>query len=385
MSQPFDVEASGLLDGLTSSARAERAELVPWLLNQGFTVGQIRSAFAPTLLPARRALGDDGSHVSARWVSERSGLDLDEWIRFQRAAGLSRVEDPDALLFMGADGAIASHIKGFLDLGIDPDLMLTAVRVLAQGMANAAEVMRAAALAAILHPGATELETAEASQALLGVAVPLLGPMVREMLLMQLRHMAETEAINATERARGAPLPGARNIAAAFADLVGFTRLGEEVPPEELEQLADLLGALAREVAVEPVRFIKTIGDAVLFVSTDTGKLLECVLELVEVAERDGRLPNLRVGVAYGTAVSRAGDWFGSPVNTASRVTAAARPGAVLVTEGARATVTDDVRFAWSHAGGRRLRGIKGEVTLYRARRAVPEAGRTSTAGYETA
>ena len=35
----------------------------------------------------------------------------------------------------------------------------------------------------------------------------------------------------------------------------------------------------------------------------------------------------LRIGIASGCAVSRAGDWFGSPVNVASRVTAAARPG----------------------------------------------------------
>lgn len=367
---PFDLETSGLLDGLTGSVRSERAELIAWLIDEGFTDGEIRSAFAPVLLPARRALGDDGSHVSARRISVLSGLDLDEWVRFQRAAGLPRVEDPDAPLFMGADGAIASDIKAFLDLGIDSEQLLNAVRVLAQGMANAAEVMRAAVLGATLRAGATELQTAQASQALLETAVPMLGPMVRDMLLMQLRHTAVTEAINATERAQGAPMPGARNIAAAFADLVGFTRLGEQVPPERLEQLADRLATLAREVAVGPVLFVKTIGDAVMFVSTDAGQLLDAVLELVEAAEQDGHLPSLRVGVAYGTAVTRAGDWFGSPVNKASRVTGVARPGAVLVTEAARAAISDEGRFSWSDAGARRLRGIKDEVTLYRARRA---------------
>ena len=39
------------------------------------------------------------------------------------------------------------------------------------------------------------------------------------------------------------------------------------------------------------------------------------------------------IGVASGYAVSRAGDWFGSPVNVASRVTAAASPGTALVAE----------------------------------------------------
>ena len=97
----------------------------------------------------------------------------------------------------------------------------------------------------------------------------MLGPMIEDMLFMQLRHMMETEAVNASERAAGKPLPGARQVTVAFADLVGFTRLGEEVPAEELGQLANRLAELARDVAVPPVRFIKTIGDAVMFVCTD--------------------------------------------------------------------------------------------------------------------
>ncbi len=152
--------------------------------------------------------------------------------------------------------------------------------------------------------------------------------------MLQLRHALETEAVNANERAAGAPLPGARLVAVAFADMVGFTRLGETVPPEELEQLANRLADAAREVTVPPVRFVKTIGDAVMLVSTETSALLDAMLSLVEVTDADEELPQLRVGLAYGPAVSRAGDWFGSPVNLASRVTSAARPGSVLVARG---------------------------------------------------
>ena len=68
-----------------------------------------------------------------------------------------------------------------------------------------------------------------------------------------------------------------------------------------------------------------------MFVSTDAAALLRVALELVAAAEEED-LPQLRVGLAAGSAVRRAGDWFGSPVNVASRVTAVARPGAVLVT-----------------------------------------------------
>ncbi|HCA53118.1 MAG TPA: adenylate/guanylate cyclase domain-containing protein, partial [Mycobacterium sp.] len=259
----FDPETSDLLDGLTGRARAERAELISWLFEQGITAEEIRESFAPMLLAARRILGDDGSHISARQISEEVGIELDQLLRFQRASGLPQVDDPDAAVFMRPDGDTAVHIKRFLDLGIDPEQMLTVVRVLADGLSNAAEVMRSAALGPVFHPGVTELEIAKGSQALVSQAAPLLGPMIQDMLLMQLRHVAETDAINASERRAGAPLPGARLVACAFADLVGFTRLGEELPPEGIELLANRLAGIAREAVVAPVRLIKTIGDAV--------------------------------------------------------------------------------------------------------------------------
>ncbi|MGV0991184.1 MAG: adenylate/guanylate cyclase domain-containing protein [Mycobacterium sp.] len=369
-----DVESSGLIDGLTGEARAQRAELIPWLLAQGITVEKIQESFAPMLLPARRAIGDDGTYVSARQISEQVGIDLEQLLRFARASGLPQIDDPDAELFMRPDGEAMLHIKRFLDVGIDPDHLLTVVRVLAEGLSNAAEVMRSAALAAVLRPGITELEIAQESQALVAAIAPLVGPMIQDMLLMQLRHAAETEAINANERAQGMPLPGARTIAVAFADLVGFTRLGEELPAESLEQLANRLADLARDVVTAPVRFIKTIGDAVMFVSTDIATLLDVMLTLVEATEEDDLLPQVRVGIAYGSAVSRAGDWFGSPVNLASRITAVARPGAVLVAHAARQQITDDAPFTWSYAGSRELRGIHDDVKLFRVRRAnVPD------------
>jgi adenylate cyclase len=259
-------------------------------------------------------------------------------------------------------------------MGIDPDQIVQITRMLAEGLSRAAEVMRYASLSANLIPGATELDVATGAEAILREAAPMLGPMIHEMLLFQLRHLMETEAVNATERAEGQHLPGARLVTIAFADLVGFTLLGEVVPPEELEQLAHRLADLAREVAVPPVRFIKTIGDEVMLVSSDPVALLDAVMDLVDATDGDDDIPRLRAGVATGMAVSRAGDWFGSSVNLASRVTGAARPGSVLVSESARDAIGDDDRFTWSFAGARHLKNIKSDVKLYRARRATAES-----------
>jgi adenylate cyclase len=108
-----------------------------------------------------------------------------------------------------------------------------------------------------------------------------------------------------------------------------------------------------------------------MFVSTDPVPLLRAALALLAAAEKFHDFPQLRVGIASGRAVSRAGDWFGSPVNVASRVTGAARPGAVLVSESARDAIASAEGFDWSFAGARHLKGVKGEVKLYRAREPV--------------
>ena len=364
-----DRDIEDLLEGLEGTARTERAELVRWLLEQGITAEEIRTTTPPLLLVTRHLIGDDGTYVSTREISERHGIDLVLLERVQRAIGLARVDDPDAVIHMRADGEAAAHAQRFVELGLDPEQVVLVVRVLAEGLSHAAEVMRYTALSAIMRPGATELEIAKSSKELVSRIAPMLGPMIQDMLLLQLRHMVETEAVNAGERAAGKPLPGAREVTVGFADLVGFTRIGEVVSAEELGQLANRLADLARDVNVPPVRFIKTIGDAVMFVCPDPAPLLEVMLNLVDAVDSDDDFPRLRAGVASGMAVSRAGDWFGNPVNVASRVTGVARPGAVLVADSVWEAVGDGGDFRASFAGARRLKGIKNEVKLYRVRR----------------
>jgi adenylate cyclase len=314
--------------------------------------------------------------VSAREVCESTGVELELLQRLQSAVGLPRIEDPDAAVLPRADGEAAARAKFFIDMGVDPDETVAVMRVLMEGLGHAAAMMREAALKTLLRPGATEIELAVATEDLARRSVPRLGPMMEDLLLLQLRHSFETEAVNAAERAAGS-LPGARHVTVAFADLAGFTQLGEALAPEELERVASRLADLAHDVVVTPVRFVKSIGDAVMLMCFDPAPLLQAVLDLADAAAAND-LPPLRIGVASGCAVSRAGDWFGSPVNVASRVTGAARPGTVLVAESARDAVGSAGGLDWSSAGARRLKGVKGEVKVFRVRRPHPPRHRPS-------
>lgn len=359
-----DIEALGLLDGLEGDARRDRAELITWLLGRGFGVDQIRaSRAAPMLLPANRAMGDDGVYVSAREVCEATGIDLPLLQRLQRAVGLPRIDHPDEAALPRADAEAVARAKVFLDLGIGPDDTVAILRVLVEGLDNAAARLRQGSLTALLRPGSSEIELAEALEEIARQGLPALGPMMQDLLLMRIRHSFAEDALNAAERAAGT-LPGARQVTVAFADVAGFTMLGEAIPPEDLERVASQLTELAHDVAVPPVRFVKTIGDAVMLVCFDAAPLLDAVLDLAGAAGAIS-LPSLRIGVATGLAVSRAGDWFGSAVNIASRVTAAARPGTALVAQSTRDAVGDTGRFEWSPAGARRLKGLRDEIKLF--------------------
>lgn len=132
MREADDANIDDLLGDLGGTARAERAKLVEWLLEQGITPDEIRATNPPLLLATRHLVGDDGTYVSAREISENYGVDLELLQRVQRAVGLARVDDPDAVVHMRADGEAAARAQRFVELGLNPDQVVLVVRVLAE-------------------------------------------------------------------------------------------------------------------------------------------------------------------------------------------------------------------------------------------------------------
>ena len=92
--------------------------------------------------------------------------------------------------------------------------------------------------------------------------------------------------------------------------------------------------------------------------------MVRAALELVEGSATDADGELLRAGLAAGEALPRAGDWYGRPVNLASRLTAFARRGRAVAASEVRAASQDG--FAWSFAGRRRFKGVSGQVDVFR-------------------
>ena len=55
-----------LLDGLVGDARRDRAELITWLLDRGFTVDQVAASLTPMMLPANRVCSPGDAGASPR-------------------------------------------------------------------------------------------------------------------------------------------------------------------------------------------------------------------------------------------------------------------------------------------------------------------------------
>lgn len=365
----IDFEAEGLLDGLEGVERAERLSLLRTLAGEGVTPAELRRATeAGTIvyLLADRVVSGSERYTAAQ-VARMTGVDEPFLATVRRAMGLP-TPDPDEAAFTEAELGSVRMIHLARDAGISDEELLDLLRVLGRGLSQIAESMRALPLRLVLEPGMSEPELARQYALAAERLYPLVDPLVSNVLALHLKHATQSTVVSAMERS-GGRLPGARDVAVCFADLVGFTRLGEEVPPDELGRLAARLEALAGDVAEPPVRLVKTIGDAAMLASTEPEPLVAAALALIDAADAEGEdFPQLRAGAAQGGALARAGDWFGHPVNLASRVTAVARPGSLLAEASLREQVGEV--YHWSFAGERRLKGIRGTVRLFRARRA---------------
>ncbi|HET7119654.1 MAG TPA: adenylate cyclase regulatory domain-containing protein [Solirubrobacterales bacterium] len=364
----IDFEAEGLLDSLEGKAREARRELLEQLAAEGCSLEELREAVAAgrlTLLPVERAVAGEGPRYTAREVADLAGVDLDTLQRFRAALGIP-YGDPDERRGTEADLEAARLTKAFLDTGLPEDGMLQVARTIGMGTARIAEANRELVIRTLTQPGDTERDVALRFAAAAKYMLPLAGPTVVYALQAHMLEQIRRDVIGAADLESG-EIGGTVELTVCFADLVEFTRLGEEIAAEELGMVAGRLEEMATAVAEPPVRLVKTIGDEVMLISTEAEPMVDAALRLIEAAEAEGQqFPWLRAGLSTGPTLPQSGDYYGRSVNLASRVTGIARPGSVVLDEATKDAAGEG--FAYSYVGERRLKGIDSRVKLFRAR-----------------
>jgi adenylate cyclase len=288
-------------------------------------------------------------------VAARTGLPRELTQRFWRALGFPDVPDGE-VAFTEADLEVVSTLASMFERQvIRPEVALQITRVLASSAARVAE----AQVEGLVEP------TADDDERSFELEAEALGSTPRFF-----DHVWRRQLQAAARRARYRVVPGgAAPVAVGFADLVGFTALSSTLDDDELADVVDRFTELAYDlVATAGGRVVKTVGDEVMFAIDDPATGAELALRLTDAYADDHDLPDVRVGLAWGPALSRDGDLFGATVNLAARIVAIARPRSVVVGPEVHEALAGTPDLAWRALRPRRLKGI-GRVALWSVRR----------------
>lgn len=363
-----DFDAEGLLAGVGDSSREARIELLNWLLERGVDLEDLKREAAGgrlALMPADMALGVERNRYTPEEIADRAGLETEDFLRLRAALGFPRPE-PDQRTFDDGDLASAIRLKRLVGAGIPIDKLFEVTRLVGSAAARMAQAHREIVGSGLIDPEADEFEAAMALRHAAEELMPLGEQAVTYALRLHFVDQLRNEALGSEPASFGQVKPV--EVSICFADLVGFTRLGERSELEEIGSVAKLLESVAIDVTNPDVRLVKLVGDAAMLVSEDGQALLDAALRFIEAGHEAGEeLPALRVGVARGDAIPFGGDWFGHTVNLASRITEVARPDSVLA-EGRAVEAAGDA-FSLSSAGQHRFKGLSRPVNLFRVRR----------------
>jgi adenylate cyclase len=369
--------ASGLVpsdgDGGMTPASYGHARVVARLRERGHSLAEIRAATESGALATSYIQGllpDD----EARWTREEAaaevGLEVALIERIFMSMGfaahtLDRLTDDDVQLLR--------YAAAVLNAGLPLVAFLQLTRVYGQAMSQIADaevrLFHLYVHEPLMRDGVPGFEMAEEMEGLAREILPLATPIMEHAHTRFLQHFIEQDVIGHMEAdlqdgTGGDRLLGRLRVAIAFADLAGYTRLTEEVGDEEAVSVVERFVETVERTLPEDARIIKTIGDEVMVVGADAGALLEWA---VRFQEREALRPAPRIGIHYGETLYRDGDYYGREVNQASRVSARAAGGEVLVTQPVVEQAGDDLAF--ERIGAVRLKGFSEATELFVARR----------------
>ena len=293
-------------------------------------------------------------------VAAAAGVDLPTATALWTAMGFAEVP-PGERAFTRLDAEALRTALHLRDTGlVDHDTLLVLARAMGQALSRTAD-----AQVEVFRDMSTGMGVDEAVRAAIETADDVLPRLEKLVVHVWRRQFAASVArtmVAATED--GMPL-----LSVGFVDLVDFTRSTRHWDAPTLERLLERFESeTALRVTAVGGQVIKTLGDAVLFVTDDPGTAVEAALQTVAAHCEDDELPDVRAGVAHGPVLVRMGDVFGQPVNIASRLTDEARPRTLLVDQRTAEALADDGAYDVKRLRRRSVRGYR-SLTPYLLRR----------------
>jgi class 3 adenylate cyclase len=354
-----ELKRLGAYDPEAPDAR-DRLDLIRHAMARGATVEEVAAAANLGELALDLQLRPRGK-LTLRQITAESGF---EWPVVQKlVAAIGLPSDPD--LFMTDAEAETVVLLGTVSRDLLGESATTQLaRVTGNAMARVAETLvgtfRLRFQIPQLDAGTRYVdvvkEYSKIVETLLPAFVRTLDAVVRHQIV------GVTERMWSTDEERSA-VTLLRTV--GFVDLVGYTERTASLSVRELTELLMEFNQQAAElVESRNGQIVKTIGDEVMFVTEDASDACEVALDLIDASVAQSS--PVRVGLATGEMISVLGDLYGSNVNLAARLVAAADPATVVV--------SDEVQHA---ASGCRfdplpplsLKGFSDPIVAYRVRR----------------
>ncbi len=353
-----------------TTAAAAQARVVARMRERGHSLDELRRAvrdgrlafgFVEDLLPGRREHPVDRGEAAAR-----TGLEEELIERVMTLLGT-----PTALegTLNEQDVAAVEHMAEILKAGFPLVALLQLVRVYAQSIRKIAEaevrLFHLYVHEPLIQQGVDALEMAQEMEGMARDLLPLSAPLMEYIHQRYLQFYIEQDVVGHMEVDFGGRQMGRVTMAFCFVDLTGFTRFTEEEGDEEALDLVERFIETVEATLPAEALVVKTIGDEVMIVSPDPVTLTEWAVGfLILFQER----PQPRVGIHFGRAVYRDGDYFGTDVNLTHRVVARALGGEVMVTRSVVDAIGSSEYLEFEPIGGVELKGFPEPVELFVAR-----------------
>lgn len=362
--EPGDVQRIRLAEAV------ERSGLSLDAIGSAIAKGELSFAFVDVLFP-QPAMSSD---LTFRELASEMGTKIETLQRLYGGLGLPRPL-PDTPV-REDDAAMLPDLLRSLEPFLDEEGMARVARFFGENLRRVAEsevrFFHAIIEEPILHSGMPQRQMLEMGAELGSGLRPLVDRLLNWLHDRHLEHYIIEDILEHVESAvEEAGVVRERSVerpAIAFLDLTGYTRLteerGDQAAAELAARLAELVQASSEHRGGRPVKWL---GDGVMFHFREPSQAVLSALEMVEQTPRAG-LPSAHVGIHAGPVIFRDGDYYGRTVNIAARISGAAGPSQILVSDDVvSACGSGDVRF--DEIGMVPLKGIAAPVRLHIATR----------------
>ena len=356
--------------GKWTAQAAAQARVVARMRERGYSLSDLKQAGKEGRLAfglSENVFADRSETIPIADVAELTGFEEETIERTMIVLGTPLGQERE---LTGVDVEALLKMASVVESGLPIEALLQLVRVYAQSVRRIADaevrLFHLFVHEPMIRDGLGQVEMAEALGEVVQSTSPVAVPLFEYLHRRYVRYFMEQDVVGHMEDEFGGGEDiGEVRITLCFIDLTGFTRFTEEEGDAEaysvIEQFTDTVEATLPPEA----NVVKTIGDEVMVVSPDPSSLTEWSVGFLSLF--DDR-PKPRVGIHYGAAVFRDGDYFGGQVNLAHRVVNRALGGEVLVTGPVAQTIEDHPDLELDGIGEVVLKGFPVPTPLFLVR-----------------